>query len=49
VLHKSGRLGRLVLHDPVPLTIPFFKRPVEFQTSVLGGREPGKRNFCGNP
>src|SRR5580704_5496950 len=34
---------------PVPLTIPFFKRPVEFQTSVLGGRRPGKRIFCGNP
>src|SRR5580700_1367411 len=34
---------------PVPLTIPFFKRPVEFQTSVLGGRRPRKRNFCGIP
>src|SRR5580692_8855735 len=34
---------------PVPLTIPFFKRPVEFQTSVLGGRRPRKRNFCGSP
>src|SRR5580693_1025340 len=34
---------------PVPLTIPFFKRPVEFQTSVLGGGRPRKRNFCGSP
>src|SRR5260370_36977752 len=34
---------------PVPFDHPFFKRPVEFQTSVLGGRRPGKRIFCGNP
>ena len=25
----------------------FFKRLVEFQTSVLGGVRPRKRNFCG--
>jgi hypothetical protein len=25
----------------------FFKRPIEFQTLVLGGGEPGKRIFCG--
>src|SRR4029077_9337246 len=34
---------------PVPLTTPFFKRPVEFQTLVLGGGRPRKRNFCGIP
>jgi hypothetical protein len=28
---------------------PDFKRAVEFQTSVLGGGWPGKRNFCGIP
>jgi hypothetical protein len=28
---------------------PFFKRPVEFQTSVFGDRWPGTRKFCGIP
>src|SRR5437764_15120478 len=26
--------------------LAFFKRLVEFQTPVLGGAAPGKRNFC---
>jgi hypothetical protein len=27
----------------------FFKRVIEFQTSVLGGARPGTRNFWGIP
>jgi len=34
---------------PFSLASVFFKRTIEFQTPVMGGRGPGKRNFCGNP
>jgi hypothetical protein len=30
-------------------SLQYFKRAIEFQTPVLGGDEPRKRNFCGIP
>jgi hypothetical protein len=34
---------RRIARSPFPSA--FFKRPIEFQTPVMGGRRPGKRNF----
>jgi hypothetical protein len=46
---EAPQQRRIVSHHPVVLRPAFFKRAVEFQTSVIGGRRPGKRNFCGKP
>jgi hypothetical protein len=34
---------RRIARSPFPSA--FFKRPIEFQTPVMGGRRPRKRNF----
>jgi hypothetical protein len=46
---EAPQQRHIVSHDPVVLRPAFFKRPIEFQTLVIGGRKPGTRNFCGNP